>query len=39
MKDYPLVSEYLETIKSAEDNFNQLKYLRPVLDNTGRCDK
>lgn len=33
--NYPLISEYVEAIKSAEDNFNQLKNLRPVLDNAG----
>ena len=29
---YPLLSEYVEAIKAAEDNFEQLKHLRPVLD-------
>lgn len=29
---YPLISEYTEAILSAEDNFNELSYLRPVLD-------
>lgn len=29
--NYPLISEYLEAIKSAEDNFNELTNLRPVL--------
>lgn len=33
--NYPLISEYVEAIKTAEDNFDQLKNLRPVLDNTG----
>ena len=33
--NYPLISEYIESIKSAEDNLNQLNYLRPVLDNNG----
>ena len=28
---FPLVSEYVEAIKSAEDNFEELSYLRPVL--------
>ena len=32
---YPLISEYIETIKAAEDNFDELKYLRPVLDDEG----
>ncbi len=30
--NYPLISEYVEAIKAAEDNFVQLKHLRPVLD-------
>ena len=30
--NYPLLSEYIESIKSAEDNFNELSYLRSVLD-------
>ncbi|MBO7417914.1 MAG: leucine-rich repeat protein [Bacteroidaceae bacterium] len=34
--NYPLISEYIETIKSAEENFEQLKNLRPVLDATGQ---
>ena len=29
--NYPLISEYIEAIKAAEDNFEQLKNLRPVL--------
>ena len=29
---YPLISEYVEAIKHAENNLNQLSYLRPVLD-------
>jgi serine/threonine protein kinase len=33
--NYPLISEYIEAIKSAEDNFEELSYLRPVLDNDG----
>lgn len=33
--NYPLVSEYIEAIKAAEDNFEQLSYLRPVLDDDG----
>ncbi len=32
---YPTISEYLEAIKSAEDNFEQLKHLRPVLEDDG----
>lgn len=33
--NYPLISEYIESIKSAEDNFNELGYLRPVLGDDG----
>lgn len=33
--NYPLISEYIETIKSAEDNFEELSYLRPVLGDDG----
>ena len=33
--NYPLISEYIETIKSAEDNFDELSYLKPVLDDDG----
>lgn len=33
--NYPLISEYIEAIKMAEENFNELKYLRPVLDQDG----
>ena len=29
--DYPLITEYVEAIKAAEDNLEQLKNLRPVL--------
>ena len=32
---YPLISEYVEAIKSAEDNFEELSYLRPVLGDDG----
>ena len=34
--NYPLISEYVEAIKFAEDNLDQLSYLRPVLDDEGR---
>ena len=34
--NYPLISEYVEAIKAAEDNFEQLKHLRPVLDDDGQ---
>ena len=30
--NYPLISEYIESIKYAEDNFATLTNLRPVLD-------
>ena len=33
--EYPLISEYKEAILSAEDNFNELASLRPVLDRHG----
>lgn len=33
--NYPLISEYTEAILSAEDNFNELTNLRPVLDRDG----
>ena len=32
---YPLISEYIEAIRSAEDNFDKLRHLRPVLDASG----
>ncbi len=32
---YPLLSEYRESILNAEDNFDKLSYLRPVLDANG----
>ena len=34
--NYPLLSEYSESIKLAEDNFEELKHLRPVLDEDGK---
>ena len=34
--NYPLISEYIEAIKAAEDNFEELKHLRPVLDEDGQ---
>ena len=34
--NYPLISEYVKSIKLAEDNFDELSYLRPVLDADGR---
>ena len=34
--NYPLISEYIEAIKAAEDNFDKLTYLTPVLDNNGQ---
>lgn len=33
--NYPLISEYIESIKFAEDNFAELSYLRPVLGADG----
>ena len=33
--NYPLISEYVEAIKAAEDNFEQLKHLLPVLGEDG----
>ena len=33
--NYPLISEYIKAIKSAEDNFEELSYLRPVLGDDG----
>ena len=33
--NYPLISEYIEAIKSAEDNFKELSYLRPVSAEDG----
>lgn len=33
--NYPLISEYIESIRYAEDNFATLTNLRPVLDNNG----
>ena len=35
LMNYPLISEYVEAIKAAEDNFEQLKHLRPVLGEDG----
>jgi hypothetical protein len=34
--NYPLIYEYIDSIKAAEDNFDQLKHLRPVLDDDGQ---
>ena len=33
--NYPLISEYVEAIRYAEDNFDKLANLRPVLDDNG----
>ena len=33
--NYPLISEYIEAIKSAEDNSKELTNLRPVLGDNG----
>ena len=34
--NYPLISEYVEAIKAAEDNFGELTNLRPVLGDDGQ---
>lgn len=34
--NYPLISEYIGAIISAEDNFDELSYLRPVLNDSGQ---
>lgn len=34
--NYPLISEYIESIKLAEENFDELSYQRPVLDADGQ---
>jgi hypothetical protein len=31
--NYPFISEYIDAIKLAEDNFNELSFLRPVFGN------
>ena len=33
--NYPLISEYVEAIRLAEENLEQLNHLRPVLDSVG----
>ena len=33
--NYPLISEYIEAIRAAEDNFATINNLRPVLDEEG----
>lgn len=33
--NYPLISEYIDSIMNAEDNFNELSYLCPVFDKDG----
>lgn len=33
--NYPLISEYIESILNAEDNFDKLSHLRPVLNEAG----
>ena len=32
---YPLISEYVEAVSNAEDNFDKLRNLRPVTDDNG----
>ena len=34
--NYPIISEYIEVIKAAEENLAQLKQLRPVLEEDGQ---
>ena len=34
--NYPLISEYIEAIRSAGDNFDKLSNLRPVLDDNDK---
>ena len=34
--NFPLISEYIESIKNAEDSFAELNNLRPVLDDNGQ---
>ena len=34
--NYPLLKEYKQAIIFAEDNFEELKHLRPVLDDAGK---
>ena len=34
--NFPLISEYVEAVKMAEDNFEELCHLRPVLDKDGQ---
>ncbi len=34
--NYPLISEYIEAIKAAEDNFDELSFLKPVLGDDGK---
>ena len=33
--NFPLISEYVEAIRNAEDNFDTLSHLRPLLDDDG----
>ena len=33
--NYPLITEYLQSVASAEDNLDKLAHLRPVLDDHG----
>ena len=33
--NYPLISDYIEAVKSAEDNFEELSCLKPVLGDDG----
>ena len=33
--NYPLISEYVQSVKFSEENFDKLNFLRPVLDTDG----
>ena len=33
--NFPLISEYIDAIRLAEDNFDKLSNLRPMLDGNG----
>ena len=34
--NYPLISDYIEAIRAAEDNFKELAHLRPMLGDDGQ---
>ena len=33
--NYPLISEYVQSIRFSEENFDKLSNLRPILDEDG----